>query len=146
MTQAILLVEDDENDVLVMKMALEKVGLTSPMRVTRDGRETQDYLSGSGIFADRQEYPLPYLILLDLKLPRVMGMEVLKWIRERPEFDSTIVLILSSSSMPEDIQDAYRLHANGYLVKPYTLERLELMTKAVKEFWFIHNQPPVTAR
>ena|SRR6267378_1234401 len=145
MTQAILLVEDDENDVLVMKMALEKVGLTSPMRVTRDGRETQDYLSGSGIFADRQEYPLPYLILLDLKLPRVMGLEVLKWIRERPEFDSTIVLILSSSSMPEDIQGAYRLRANGYLVKPYTLGNLQLMTQAIKEFWFIHNQPSVAS-
>src|SRR6185503_5255191 len=142
MTRAILLVEDDENDVLVMKMALEKVGLTGLFRVARDGREAQDYLSGIGQFADRHEYPPPYLIWLDLKLPRVMGLEVLKWIRERPEFDSTIVLILSSSSMPEDIQGAYQLHANGYLVKPYTLERLELMTKAIKEFWFIHNQPP----
>ena len=146
MTRAILLVEDDENDLLVMKMALEKVGLTCPIRVARDGREAQDYLSGSGIFADRREYPLPYLILLDLKLPRVMGLEVLKWIRERPEFDFTIVLILSSSSMPEDIQAAYRLHANGYLVKPYTLEKLELMTQAIKEFWFIHNQPSVSSR
>jgi len=146
MTRAILLVEDDENDVLVMKMALEKVGLTGLFRVARDGREAQDYLSGIGQFADRHEYPPPYLILLDLKLPRVMGLEVLKWIRERPEFDSTIVLILSSSSMPEDIQGAYQLHANGYLVKPYTLERLELMTKAIKEFWFIHNQPPVASR
>ena len=146
MTRAILLVEDDENDVLVMKMALEKVGLTCLIRMARDGREAQDYLSGIGQFADRHEYPLPYVILLDLKLPRVMGLEVLKWIRERPEFDSTVVLILSSSSMPEDIQGAYRLHANGYLVKPYTLERLELMTKAIKEFWFIHNQPSVPSR
>src|SRR5438552_1637736 len=98
MTRAILLVEDDENDVLVMAMALEKAGLTCPIRVARDGREAQDYLSGAGKFADRSEYPLPYLMLLDLKLPRVMGLEVLKWLRERPEFDSTIVLILSSSS------------------------------------------------
>jgi CheY-like chemotaxis protein len=141
-----LLVEDDENDVLVMKMALEKVGLTCPIRMAKDGREAQDYLSGTGIFADRHEYPLPYVILLDLKLPRVMGLEVLKWIRERPEFDFTIVLILSSSSMPEDVESAYRLHANGYLVKPYTLERLELMTQAIKEFWFIHNQPTVAFR
>ena len=146
MTRAILLVEDDENDVLVMKMALEKVGLTCPIRVASDGREAQDYLSGTGKFADRHEYPLPYLILLDLKLPRVMGLEVLKWVRERPEFDSSIVLILSSSSMPEDIQVAYRLHANGYLVKPYTLENLQLMTQAIKEFWFIHNQPSVASR
>ena len=145
MTRSILLVEDDENDVLVMKMALEKVGLTGLIRMATDGREAQDYLSGSGIFADRHEYPLPYLILLDLKLPRVMGLEVLKWIRERPEFDSTIVLILSSSSMPEDIQGAYRLRANGYLVKPHTLENLQLMTQAIKGFWFIHNQPSVAS-
>ena len=146
MTRAILLVEDDENDVLVMKMALEKVGLTCPIRMARDGREAQDYLSGTGKFADRHEYPLPYLILLDLKLPRIMGMEVLKWVRERPEFDSIIVLILSSSSMPEDIHGAYQLHANGYLVKPYNLEKLELMTQAIKEFWFIQNQPSVASR
>ena len=146
MTRAILLVEDDENDVLVMTMALEKAGLTCPIRVATDGREAQNYLSGIGKFADRHEYPLPYLIFLDLKLPLVMGMEVLKWVRERPEFDSTIVLILSSSSMPEDIQDAYRLHANGYLVKPYSLEKLELMTQAIKEFWFTQNQPFVASR
>jgi len=146
MTRAILLVEDDENDVLVMTMALEKSGLTCPIRVARDGREAQDYLSGIGKFADRQEYPLPYLTLLDLKLPRVMGLEVLKWLRERPEFDSIIVLILSSSSMPEDIQGAYHLHANGYLVKPYNLEKLHLMTQAIKEFWYLQNQPSVASR
>ncbi len=140
MTRAILLVEDDENDVLVMTMALEKAGLACPIRVARDGREAQDYLSGTDKFADRHEYPLPYLILLDLKLPRVMGLEVLKWLRERPEFDSTIVLILSSSSMPEDVQGAYHLHANGYLVKPYNLEKLQLMTQAIKEFWYLQNQ------
>ena len=141
MTRTILLVEDDENDVVVMMMALEKAGLTCPIRVARDGREAQDYLSGTGKFADRHEYPLPYLILLDLKLPRVMGLEVLKWLRERPEFDSTIVLILSSSSMPEDVQGAYHLHANGYLVKPYNLEKLQLMTQAIKEFWYVQNEP-----
>jgi CheY-like chemotaxis protein len=145
MTGAILLVEDDENDVLVMKMALEKVGLTCPIRIARDGSEAQDYLSGSGKFANRHESPLPYLVLLDLKLPRVMGLEVLKWLRERPEFDSVIVLILSSSSMPEDIHGAYHLHANGYLVKPSGLEKLQLMAKAIKDFWFFQNQPPVAS-
>ena len=145
MTRAILLVEDDENDVLVMKMALKKVGLTCPIRAARDGREAQDYLSGAGKFADRHEYPLPYLVLLDLKLPRVMGLEVLKWLRERPEFDSTIVLILSSSSMPDDVQGAYHLHANGYLVKPYNLEKLQVMSQAIKEFWYVQNQPDLAS-
>ena len=142
MTRAILLVEDDENDVLVMQMALKKVGLTCPIRAARDGREAQDYLSGAGKFADRHEHPLPYLILLDLKLPRVPGLEVLKWLRERHEFDATIVLVLTSSPMPVDIQAAYRLHANAYLVKPSGLEKLELMVQAIKDFWFFQNQPP----
>src|SRR5438132_3678438 len=141
MTQAVLLVEDDENDVLVMRMALDKVGLTCPMRVARDGREALDFLSGTGKFADRHEYPLPYLILMDLKLPRVMGLEVLKWLRARPEFDSTIALVLSSSPMPDDIQCAYHLRANAYLVKPAGLDKFQTMAQAIKDFWYFQNQP-----
>src|ERR1041385_1853619 len=142
MTRAILLVDDDENDVLIMTMALRKVGLTCSICVARDGREAQDYLSGAGKFADRHAYPLPYLILMDLKVPRVMGLNVLKWLRERPEFDSTIVLVLSSSPMPDDIQEAYHLRANAYLVKPSGLEKLQRMAQAIKDFWFIQNEPP----
>ena len=141
MTRSILLVDDDENDVVIMTMALQKAGLSCPIRVATDGRQALDYLSGTGKFADRNEYPLPYLMLLDLKLPRVMGLEVLKWVRERPEFDLTIVLVLSSSPMPGDIEEAYRLHANGYLVKPSGLEKIQFMAQAIREFWYIHNQP-----
>src|SRR5437867_5895548 len=139
MTRAILLVDDDENDVLIMTMALRKVGLTCSICVARDGREAEEYLSGTGKFADRSAYPLPYLVLLDLKLPRVPGLEVLKWLRERPEFDSTIVLVLTSSPMPEDIERAYHLGANAYLVKPAGLEKLFLMAQAIKDFWFSQN-------
>ncbi len=142
MTRAILLVEDDENDGLIMTMALRKAGLTCSICLARDGREAQDYLSGAGKFADRLEYPLPYVVLLDLKLPLLPGLGVLKWLRERPEFDSTIVLVLSSSPMPEDIQGAYRLRANAYLVKPCCVEALQLMARAIKDFWFTHNQLP----
>ncbi len=145
MTLAILLVDDDENDVLIMMMALQKVGLTCSICVARDGREAQEYLCGTGKFADRSAYPLPYLILLDLKLPRVMGLEVLKWLRERPEFDSTIVLVLSSSPMPEDIQTAYHLGANAYLVKPSGLDKLQVMAQAIKDFWYIQNQPALAS-
>jgi len=141
MTRAILLVDDDENDVLIMTMALQKVGLTCSLRVARDGREAQEYLGGTGKFSDRQAYPLPYLILMDLKLPRVMGLEVLKWLRKRPEFDSIIVLVLSSSPMPEDIQSAYQLRANGYLVKPSGLDKLQVMAQAIRDFWYVQNQP-----
>ena len=145
MTRAILLVDDDDNDVLIMMMALQKVGLTCSICVARDGREAQDYLSGTGKFADRQAYPLPYLILMDLKLPRVMGLEVLKWLREKPEFDSTIVLVLSSSPMPDDIQCAYHLRANAYLVKPSGLDKLQVMAQAIKDFWYTQNQPALAS-
>ena len=141
MTRPILLVDDDENDVVIMTMAMKKAGLSCLIRVARDGREAEDYLSGTGKFADRNEYPLPYLILMDLKLPRVLGLEVLKWLRDRPEYDAIIVLMLSSSPMPEDIRRAYRLRANAYLVKPSGLENLQLMAQAIKDFWYTQNQP-----
>jgi len=145
MTRTILLVDDDENDVVVMTMALKKVGMTCPIRVAKDGRDAQDYLSGAGKFADRSEYPLPCLMLVDLKLPRVTGLEVLRWLRERPEFDSTIVLVLSSSPMPDDIDRAYHLRANAYLVKPSGFENLQLMAQAIKDFWFMKNQPALAS-
>jgi CheY-like chemotaxis protein len=145
MARTILLVDDDENDVLVMTMALKKVGMPCPIRVAKDGREAQDYLSGAGKFADRSEYPLPCLMLVDLKLPRIMGLEVLRWLRERPEFDSTIVLVLSSSPMPDDIDRAYHLRANAYLVKPSGFENLQLMAQAIKDFWFMKNQPALAS-
>ncbi len=142
MTRAILLVEDDDNDSLIMTRALTGAGLTCRICQAKDGREAQDYLSGAGKFADRLEYPLPYLVLLDLKLPQLPGLGVLKWLRERPEFDSTIVLVLTSSPMPKDIQEAYLLHANAYLVKPCGAEAIQLMARAIKDFWFTNNQPP----
>ena len=145
MTRTILLVDDDENDVLVMTMAMKKVGMPCPIRVAKDGRDAQDYLSGAGKFADRSEYPLPCLMLVDLKLPRVTGLEVLRWLRERPEFDSTIVLVLSSSPMPDDIDRAYHLRANAYLVKPSGFENLQLMAQAIKDFWFMKNQPALAS-
>ena len=142
MTRSILLVDDDENDVLIMTMALRKAGLSCILCVARDGREAQEYLSGTGQFADRSAYPLPYLILMDLKLPRVMGLELLKWLREKPEFDSTIVLVLSSSPMPDDIRCAYHLRANAYVVKPSGLDKIQVLAQAIHDFWYMQNQPP----
>src|SRR5438876_2268173 len=138
MNPAILLIDDEENDVTFTTIALEKAGVTCPVHVAKNGREALDYLSGHGKFADRDRYPLPYLVLLDLKLPFVMGSEVLKWIRARPEFDCTIVLVLTSSQQPDDIRTAYHLRANAYLVKPSGLEKLMPMLKAVKDFWLAH--------
>ena len=143
-SQTILLVEDEESDVFFMKMAMRKIGAASSLQVAEDGQEAIDYLTGEGAFADRTRYPLPALILLDLKLPKVMGMEVLKWIRERAEFDMVVVIMLTSSQQKSDIEKAYSLCANSYLVKPANPHGLTELMTLVKSYWLHFNQPTAT--
>jgi CheY-like chemotaxis protein len=137
----ILLVEDDKNDVFFFQRAMDNAGMLIPLQVAQDGQEAIDYLKGAGKFADRSEYPLPALLLLDLKLPFVMGLDVLKWIRQQSDLP-LIVLILSSSQYPGDIATAYRLGANGYLVKPPEVSKLQNLAKAINDFWLIQNTSP----
>jgi CheY-like chemotaxis protein len=141
LTRTILLVEDEEGDVFFMREALKKAGVPNPLQVASDGQEAIDYFKGTGKFANREKFPLPCLVLLDLKLPRVMGLEVLKWIRQQPE-GTTIAVILSSSKEEVDIATAYRLGANGYLVKPSDVSQLTDMAKSIKDFWLTQNIPP----
>ena len=143
-TQTILLVEDEENDVVFMAMALEKAGLTHAFQVAEDGQEAIDYLSGKGEFADRARFPLPAVVLLDLKLPRIMGMDVLKWIRDQPGLDTVVVIMLTSSQQRSDIQRACALGANSYLVKPSNPAGLEEIVALVKRYWLQLNQPTAT--
>ena len=143
-SQTILLVEDDENDVLFATMALEKAGVAGGLHVVEDGEQAINYLGGRGEFADRARHPLPALVLLDLKLPRVMGMDVLKWIRERSELDMMIVIILTSSQQRSDIETACSLRANSYLVKPTNPFDLNAMMELVKLYWLRLNQPTAT--
>src|SRR5580692_2161995 len=118
MNRTILLAEDDENDAFFMKHAFKEVGIFNSLQVARDGKQAVDYLAGSGDYADRNRFPLPSLTLLDLKLPRLTGLEVLKWVRQQDELKSLIVIILSSSHQASDIAKAYELGANAYLIKP----------------------------
>jgi two-component system response regulator len=141
MTGTILLVEDEPNDVFFMQQAMKKAGVVNPLQVANDGQQAIDYFRGAGKFANREEFPLPCLVLLDLKLPYVMGLDVLKWIRHRPEA-AVIVVILSSSKYEADIAAAYRLGANGYLVKPPDVSKLVEMVKSIKDFWLTHNTSP----
>ena len=145
MTETILLVEDEENDVVLMLRALNRAAVVNPIHVANDGREAIDYFRGAGKFANRKEFPLPCLVLLDLKLPYVMGLDVLKWIRQQPEV-ATIVILLSSSAAEADIAAAYRLGANGFVVKPPEASQLLNIIKAIKDFWLTHNTPPRISR
>jgi len=141
MTGTILLVEDEESDAFLMQRAASRAGIVNPIRVATDGRAAIDYLNGAGQFANRKEFPLPCLVLLDLKLPYVMGLDVLKWIRRQHEV-GVIVLMLSSSAAEADIAAAYLLGANGFLVKPSESDKLVDMVKAIKDYWLTHNSPP----
>jgi len=145
MPRTILLVEDEENDVFFMQEAMKKAGVLNPIRVASDGQQAIDYFKGAGKFGNRQEFPLPCLVLLDLKLPYVMGLDVLKWIRQQPEAPA-IVVILSSSREEEDIATAYRSGANGYLVKPPDVNKLLDIAKSIKDFWLTQNTPPPESR
>lgn len=137
MKRTILLVEDDENDVFLLTRALGKSGIASPLRVASDGQQAIDYVEGRGKFADRDEFPFPYLILLDLKLPQVKGLDVLKRVRELPE--RPIVVVLSSSKNDLDITEAYRLGTNAYLSKPASFEGLVETVRAIGDFWLKFN-------
>ena len=141
MTGTILLVEDEENDVFFMQEAMRKAGVSNPIRVASDGQQAIDYFKGAGRFANREEFPMPCLVMLDLKLPYVMGLDVLKWIRQQPEVPA-IVVILSSSKEEEDIATAYRLGANAYLFKPSDTGKLQDMARSIKDFWLTQNTPP----
>jgi CheY-like chemotaxis protein len=140
MSQTILIVEDEQSDVLLLRLALQKVGVANPMQVVTTGREALDYLEGAGKFSQRDLFPLPFLVLLDLKLPYVMGLDVLKWMRQNGEFKSTIVIVFSSSNEGRDVAGAYEAGANAYLVKPPSVEKRLVMAQAIKDFWLTHNQ------
>jgi CheY-like chemotaxis protein len=137
----LLLVEDDPDHVLLIQRALAKANLVNPMRIVRDGEEAIAYLSGQGPYADRSRYPLPSLILLDLKLPRKSGLEVLEWIRSEPSVRNLPVVALTSSSEAADMQKAYALGVNSYLVKPLGFEDLLEMVKSIGMYWMILNKP-----
>lgn len=136
----ILLVEDDANDALFMKMALDNADVHEAVVTIADGQEALNYLAGKGAYSNRTAHPIPYLVLLDLKLPHLMGLNVLQWIRQRPELATTVVIIISASANPEDIDSAYRLGANAYLVKPSSFDQLQGLARSLKEFWLVHNQ------
>jgi len=139
--KTILQVEDDLNDVFLLKHAWKKMGVSNPIQTVSDGQEALDYLEGAGKFADREKYPYPCLVLLDLKLPYVMGLDVLKWIRQQPG-PALVVIMLTASGENADIAAAYRLGANAFLTKPSEAIKLQDMVKTIKDFWLTHNMLP----
>lgn len=138
----ILQVEDDPNDVVFLRHAMDKAGVINAIHTVSDGRQAIAYLQGTGKFADRANFPFPCLVLLDLKLPYVMGLEVLQWIRKHLSAALPVV-VMTASAEDADIATAYRLGASAFLSKPSEAAQLEDMAKAIKHFWLKHNTLPV---
>jgi CheY-like chemotaxis protein len=141
-TRPILHVEDREDDVYLLNYAFKRAGIENPVQGLSNGQQVVDYLSGIGEFADRDRFPLPSLVLLDMQLPQKLGLEVLEWIRQQPTLRCMIVIMLTSSIYDRDVQRAYELGANAFLVKPADTEVLIDMCRALKHFWLVHNTPP----
>ena len=140
--RSILQVEDDENDAFLLKALLQENGVTNAVHLVTDGQMAVDYLTGTGPFADREKYPLPCMMLMDLKLPKKSGLEVLAWLRQQPALRRIVVIMFTSSALPEDISRAYELGANCFLVKPVEFEKTVELIKLWKNFWLDVNQYP----
>ncbi|HJQ67160.1 MAG TPA: response regulator [Gemmatimonadales bacterium] len=138
----ILIVEDDPNDVLLIQRAFKKANILVPLRTVNHGDEAVAYLGGEGTYADRGQYPEPILVLLDLKLPRRSGLEVLEWIRAQSRLRRLPVVVLTSSKETDDINRAYDRGANSYLVKPVGFDSLLELVKSLEMYWLTLNQRP----
>ncbi len=130
----VLLVEDSESDVFFFRQAMKKVGASFPLRTAADGEAALDYLSGAPPPGDRGRSPLPLLTLLDLKIPKRSGFEVLERIRSDPRLQSLRVLILTSSAEREDVRRAYDLGAVLYIPKPIGMESLRGLVRAISSY------------
>jgi CheY-like chemotaxis protein len=140
--KVILLVEDNEDDAFFTEQALKAAGVQNPVSIARDGEEALDYLGGTGKFADREKFPFPGLVLLDLKLPYYSGLEILAWMREKSLLAKTTVAVLTSSNEPSDLKKAYELGTNTYLVKPPTPQMIYDIVKAFKLDWLRCHASP----
>jgi len=139
---AILVAEDELGDVFLLKRAFAKAGVRSPVHFARDGQEVLDYLSGRPPFDNPITYPLPALLLLDLKLPLVSGFEVLEWLRTKSGLRNMIVVVFSSSEDPEDVRRAYESGANSYIVKPHNPDDLVGIVSQLQKYWLKINTRP----
>jgi CheY-like chemotaxis protein len=138
----ILLVEDTPDDLELLKYAFGKAGITNPLMSVRDGDEAISFIGGNGAYTNRAQYPLPSLVLLDLKLPKRSGFEVLRFIRAQDETKHIPVVVLTSSNQREDVGRSYELGANSYLVKPVRRDGLLEMVKAIDVYWIKLNRVP----
>lgn len=141
-TIELLLAEDNPQDLELALRALRKANLADRIQVARDGAEVLDFLFGSGAFAGRSTADRPKVILLDLKLPKIDGLEVLRKIKGDPRTREIPVVVLTSSREQRDVTESYALGANSYIVKPVNFERYSEAVRDLGLYWLLLNQPP----
>jgi len=139
----VLLVEDDLNDIFIVKRAFKMADIHTPLQVVTDGQEAVSYLRGDGKYADRNAYPIPRLIVMDIRMPRKTGFEVLEWVKtNRQPLRRIPIVIVSSSENPEDINRAYELGANAYMVKPMNFREVEHLFATITHYWGLECAKP----
>lgn len=144
-SRAAMLVDDNEDDRFLAAQAWAEAGIRNRLICLDGGRRALDYLLGAGDYADRAKHPLPAFILLDIKMPAVSGFDVLSRLRADPKLRSLPVLMLTASTAPSDVAEAHRLGANGFFVKPSTVEELVRLFAAIDGCWLKFNQFPDVA-
>lgn len=141
---AVLHVEDEPSDRLIVSLAFQKAAPNVKLHAVVNGDEAINYLAGQGIYANRELHPMPVLVLLDLKLPRKSGLEVLEWIRKQPNLVGLPVFMLTSSQESTDLDRAYALGANSYLVKSVDLTEMRRLVKGIGEYAALLMRPEPT--
>jgi CheY-like chemotaxis protein len=141
----VLIIDDDANDVLLLKKALTRAGVQDVVQVVTDGFQAIQYLAGEGVYGNREQFPFPNVVFTDLKMPRMNGFEVLHWLRKHPDCSVIPVMVLSASKLDEDIKRAYQLGANAYLAKPSSMKELVEVVKTAYSFWAHCEKPQVSA-
>jgi two-component system response regulator len=140
----ILIVEDEEAHAELTKRAIRKAGNANRIDIVPDGEQALDYLFNRGEYSNKTEYPLPGLVLLDIKLPGIDGIEVLKLIKEDPHLKKTPVIMLTTSEREEDVSEAYMHYANSYLTKPVGYKEFEEKVRQIDFYWMLLNRPPTS--
>jgi len=130
----ILLAEDTPDDVLLLQHAFQKAGVAHRLEVVCDGMEAMEYLNGENAYADREQHPFPEVLLLDLNMPRMNGFEVLEQVRREPRYSRLLIHVLTASSREADVQRAYDLGANSYVLKPSRVSDLTAFASALNQW------------